>query len=418
MTQQHLVRTSPCDSGVALAPPRWHSRRSAARAGAQAWSRARTTSASRTRMPVETRQEDRGDRVLLVRLPALRRARAVSSRHGSTKLPPDVVFRRVPVMFQARWEHARPRSTTRSTRWARSASCRRTCSRRSTARARALWNDKTFFDWAASKGLDRKKVEDVYNSFAINGKMNRAQAAGAGVQHPVGAHGRRRRQVHHRLRARRHARAAARGDRRADRQGARRTAEGLTLAADGSRDAPCASRAERLPHRRVVGHRRGARARITRATARRSGCSRGARPSSTRLAAALAPATRRDLRGRRARRRRARALPAADFIARFGVPDVVIANAGVSRGTLTEHAEDLPVFRAVFDTNVLGMVHTFQPFVAPMRAARTRHAGRHRERRGLSRPSGLGRVFGVEGRGDHLPREPARRAARQRRARS
>jgi short-subunit dehydrogenase len=30
----------------------------------------------------------------------------------------------------------------------------------------------------------------------------------------------------------------------------------------------------------------------------------------------------------------------------------------------------LPAFRAVFDTNVLGMVATFQPFVGPMREAR------------------------------------------------
>jgi short-subunit dehydrogenase len=61
---------------------------------------------------------------------------------------------------------------------------------------------------------------------------------------------------------------------------------------------------------------------------------------------------------------------AADFIARHGAPDVVIANAGVSRGTLTEHAEDVAVFRAVFETNVLGMLHTFQPFVAAMCARR------------------------------------------------
>lgn len=60
---------------------------------------------------------------------------------------------------------------------------------------------------------------------------------------------------------------------------------------------------------------------------------------------------------------------AADFIARVGVPDVVIANAGVSVGTLTEYAEDADAFRQVMDINVLGMVHTFQPFVAPMRAA-------------------------------------------------
>ncbi|BBP05862.1 short-chain dehydrogenase [Sulfuriferula plumbiphila] len=60
----------------------------------------------------------------------------------------------------------------------------------------------------------------------------------------------------------------------------------------------------------------------------------------------------------------------ADFIARFGVPDVVIAAAGISVGTLTEHAADLEVFQAVMDINVIGMVTTFQPFVAAMRDAR------------------------------------------------
>jgi short-subunit dehydrogenase len=61
---------------------------------------------------------------------------------------------------------------------------------------------------------------------------------------------------------------------------------------------------------------------------------------------------------------------AADFIARFGVPEIVIANAGISQGALTEHAEDLPTFRAIFDTNVVGIVNTFQPFVAAMNTAR------------------------------------------------
>lgn len=60
----------------------------------------------------------------------------------------------------------------------------------------------------------------------------------------------------------------------------------------------------------------------------------------------------------------------ADFIARFGVPDVVIAAAGISVGALTEHAADLEVFQAVMDINVIGMVTTFQPFVAAMRDAR------------------------------------------------
>jgi hypothetical protein len=57
------------------------------------------------------------------------------------------------------------------------------------------------------------------------------------------------------------------------------------------------------------------------------------------------------------------------FIADEGVPDVVIANAGVSRGTLTEHAEDLAAFQRVLATNVVGMVHTFSPFIGAMRSA-------------------------------------------------
>ena len=58
---------------------------------------------------------------------------------------------------------------------------------------------------------------------------------------------------------------------------------------------------------------------------------------------------------------------ASDFVTRFGPPDVVIANAGIGAGTLTENAEDLAVFSQIMDTNVLGMVTTFQPFVSVMR---------------------------------------------------
>jgi short-subunit dehydrogenase len=61
---------------------------------------------------------------------------------------------------------------------------------------------------------------------------------------------------------------------------------------------------------------------------------------------------------------------AQDFIARFGLPDIVIANAGISVGTLTEHAEDIEVLGRVLQTNVVGLAATFQPFVAPMCAAR------------------------------------------------
>lgn len=60
---------------------------------------------------------------------------------------------------------------------------------------------------------------------------------------------------------------------------------------------------------------------------------------------------------------------AADFIQHYGAPNVLVACAGVSCGTLTEHAEDVAAFKAVMDINVLGLVHTFQPFIASMRAA-------------------------------------------------
>lgn len=56
------------------------------------------------------------------------------------------------------------------------------------------------------------------------------------------------------------------------------------------------------------------------------------------------------------------------FSERHGVPDVVIANAGVSVGTLTQYAEDTQVFEDVLRINLMGMVNTFQPFVAAMQA--------------------------------------------------
>ncbi|MBL8510577.1 MAG: SDR family oxidoreductase [Betaproteobacteria bacterium] len=66
----------------------------------------------------------------------------------------------------------------------------------------------------------------------------------------------------------------------------------------------------------------------------------------------------------------AAALKAAanDFTLRFGPPHIVIANAGVSVGTSTEIEGDLAVFQHVFDTNVMGMVNTFHPFIEPFRA--------------------------------------------------
>lgn len=55
------------------------------------------------------------------------------------------------------------------------------------------------------------------------------------------------------------------------------------------------------------------------------------------------------------------------FITAFGPPDIVIAAAGISVGTITEDTQDAEIFRAVMDANVLGLVHTFQPFIEAMR---------------------------------------------------
>jgi short-subunit dehydrogenase len=60
---------------------------------------------------------------------------------------------------------------------------------------------------------------------------------------------------------------------------------------------------------------------------------------------------------------------AEDFRARFGSPDVVIANAGVSAGTSTERSEDRAVFQEILDVNVMGLVNTFAAFLPIMRVA-------------------------------------------------
>jgi short-subunit dehydrogenase len=76
---------------------------------------------------------------------------------------------------------------------------------------------------------------------------------------------------------------------------------------------------------------------------------------------------------------------AQQFVAASGVPDIVIANAGVSVGTLTEYAEDVDAFERVLRTNLLGMVATFQPFVDAMRL------------RGSGRLVGIASVAGIRG---------------------
>jgi short-subunit dehydrogenase len=74
-----------------------------------------------------------------------------------------------------------------------------------------------------------------------------------------------------------------------------------------------------------------------------------------------------------------------ECIASQGLPDVVIANAGISIGFDTAVFDDLEVMRAVYETNNLGMAATFQPFVTAMCA------------RGSGRLVGIASVAGIRG---------------------
>lgn len=62
---------------------------------------------------------------------------------------------------------------------------------------------------------------------------------------------------------------------------------------------------------------------------------------------------------------------ARDFVSHAGCPDIVIANAGISAGTLTDAAEDNRVFEEILATNITGMMLTFQPFLEEMKVRRT-----------------------------------------------
>ncbi len=57
---------------------------------------------------------------------------------------------------------------------------------------------------------------------------------------------------------------------------------------------------------------------------------------------------------------------AADFVQRMGGVDIVIANAGISYGTLTERSADLDVFEQIIRTNVIATATTFAPFIDSM----------------------------------------------------
>lgn len=58
-------------------------------------------------------------------------------------------------------------------------------------------------------------------------------------------------------------------------------------------------------------------------------------------------------------------------IAQQGLPDVVIASAGISHGIDTAERADLDVMADIYATNCIGLAASFHPFITPMRARRS-----------------------------------------------
>jgi thiol:disulfide interchange protein DsbA len=91
------------------------------------------------------------------------------------KLPADVQFRRVPVAFFAPWENlAKVYYTLDSLGDEGKLTPEVFLAIHGPSRINLAQEDK-FLDWAASKGLDRKKVDDTYKSFGVAGKVGRAK---------------------------------------------------------------------------------------------------------------------------------------------------------------------------------------------------------------------------------------------------
>jgi NAD(P)-dependent dehydrogenase (short-subunit alcohol dehydrogenase family) len=84
---------------------------------------------------------------------------------------------------------------------------------------------------------------------------------------------------------------------------------------------------------------------------------------------------------------------------RQGLPDVVIANAGVSWGVDTSLREDLEVMQQVLASNTMGLAASFQPFIAPM------------VRRGSGRLVGICSVAGIRGLPGHAAYSASKAAA-------
>ena len=93
------------------------------------------------------------------------------------KMPADVSFKRVPVAFQPAWVNlgkiyytlealGREDLTPKVFQAIHGANVK-------------LFEEKVFFEWAGNNGLEAAKVQEMWGSFAVNSKMNRAKTLAA-----------------------------------------------------------------------------------------------------------------------------------------------------------------------------------------------------------------------------------------------
>jgi NAD(P)-dependent dehydrogenase (short-subunit alcohol dehydrogenase family) len=91
---------------------------------------------------------------------------------------------------------------------------------------------------------------------------------------------------------------------------------------------------------------------------------------------------------------------ARDFVARFGAPELVIANAGISAGTAGEALDDIGKLRRVLEVNVVGLAATLAAFAPAMRRA------------GRGTLAGIASVAGFRGLGGNGAYSSSKAAAR------
>lgn len=99
----------------------------------------------------------------------------------SKKLPKDVVLKRVPAVFSEKWEPMARVFYTLETLGMLD-KLHVDVFEALHVKNQNLTQPDAFFNWAAAKGIERKRVQDVYNSFGVTMKVARAKQMSTGYK--------------------------------------------------------------------------------------------------------------------------------------------------------------------------------------------------------------------------------------------